>query len=116
MLRIRRGVACCARSRFNNAAIRAQQATPLRTVRTLVRLFQWFRTVLLCYESQHKRTVPLCDTSSDKATEVFLVRFEGAKIMKDTNKTDDNIIKYYKPYIGMFYQDAAQRRKFASKY
>jgi len=52
-------------------------------------------------------------TSVNEATEVFLVRFEGAK---STIKSDDNKIKYYNNYIGTFYQETAKRRELAQKY
>ena len=52
-------------------------------------------------------------TSAEEAAEVFLVRFEGAY---SRNKIDANKIKFYKDYLGAYYQEAAKRREYAKKY
>ena len=51
--------------------------------------------------------------SAEEAAEVFLVRFEGAKTTKET---ENNKIKFYKPFIDRYYQETDQRREYTKKY
>jgi len=52
-------------------------------------------------------------TSVEEAAEVFLVRFEGAV---STNKIPDNMISYFTPFIGAYYQETKKRRDYALYY
>jgi len=52
-------------------------------------------------------------TSANEAAEAFLVRFEGAV---SSTQTDANMIKYFAPALGKYYQETAKRRTYAVTY
>lgn len=66
-----------------------------------------------CKPTGQKWIKPLKRAKSvNLATEIFLVKFEGATTKKSTK---ENRINYYSYKIGSYYQDTAKRRKYANQ-
>jgi hypothetical protein len=51
-------------------------------------------------------------TTVEEATEAFLYWFEGA-VAGENAQTEDNLMRYYETSIGLYYQEARQRREYA---
>ena len=66
-----------------------------------------------CKPTEQKWIKPLKKAKSvEEATEIFLVKFEGATSDKTT---EENRINYYSYKIGKYYQETAKRRKYAKE-
>lgn len=65
-----------------------------------------------CKPTEQKWIKPLKKAKSvNEATEIFLVKFEGAS---STKTTKENRINYYSYKIGKYFQETAKRRKYAN--
>ena len=100
-----------ANTEYRNANSEASRAIPLEVIDDILRIQLEF--AIFEEAGRHDWVNRIKETNTvEEATEAFLFLFEGA--IADANaQTEDNLMRFYDTSLGLYYQEARQRREFA---